>query len=95
MNCTGLLIDNVIVPVIVFQIFNSIAELGAANLSNQFVLNWQAVTKNLGVGLLSDIFRISDFFWKLGVGLYSANYGNRWSVDTVCISYLVSVQLFI
>ena len=67
-----------IVPEIGFQIFYSVAELGAANLSE--VSNWQAVTQNLGVGLLSDIFRISDFFWKLGVGLwlsmglYSAHY---------------------
>ena len=67
LNCIGLLIDNMIVPVIVFQIFNSIAELGAANLSE--VSNWQAVTQNLGVRLLSDIFGISDFFWKLGAGI--------------------------
>ena len=33
------------------------------------VSNWQAVTQNLGEGLLSDIFRISDFFWKLGGGI--------------------------
>ena len=32
--CIALLIDKMIVPVTVFQIFNSIAELGAANLSN-------------------------------------------------------------
>ena len=63
----GLLIDNMIVPVTVFQIFNSIAELGAANLIE--VSSWQAVTQNLGVGLLSDICRISDFFWKLGGGI--------------------------
>ena len=44
-------VDNMIV----FQVFNSIAELGFAKLL-------QAVTQNLGVGLLSDIFRISDFF---------------------------------
>ena len=46
-----------IVPVIVFQIFNAIAELGTANLSNLMtylteVSNWQAVTQNLGVELL-------------------------------------------
>ena len=65
----GLLIDNMIVPVTVnkFQIFNPIAELGSANLIE--VSNWQAVTQNLGVGLLSDICRISDFFWKLGGGI--------------------------
>ena len=33
------------------------------------VSNWQAVTQNLGVGLLSDIFRFSDFLWKLGGGI--------------------------
>ena len=55
-----------IVLVVVFQILNSIAELGAANLSE--VANWQAVTQNLGVGLLPHIFRISDF-WKLGGGI--------------------------
>ena len=64
LNCIGLLIDNMIVPVTVFQIFNSVAKLGTANLIE--VWNWQAVTQNLGVGLLSDIFRIFDFFWKLG-----------------------------
>ena len=32
LNCIWLLIDNIIVPVIVFLIFKSIAELGAANL---------------------------------------------------------------
>ena len=42
---------------------------------------WQAVTWDFGVRLSWDIFRISDFFWKLGggikisVGLYSAHYG--------------------
>ena len=50
-----------IVPVTVFQICNSIA----VNLEVQIYLtevsNWQAVTQNLGVGLLSDILRISDF----------------------------------
>ena len=34
LNCIGMLIDNMIGPVIVFQIFNSIGELDAANLSN-------------------------------------------------------------
>ena len=62
-----LLIDHMIVPVIVFQIFNLIAEIGAANLTE--VSNLQAVTQNLGVGLLSDIFRISDFFWNLRGGI--------------------------
>ena len=33
------------------------------------VSKWQAVTQNLGVGLSSDIFSISDFFWKLGGGI--------------------------
>ena len=33
------------------------------------VSNWQAVTQNSGVGFLSDISRISDFFWKLGGGI--------------------------
>ena len=33
-----------IVPVIAFQIFNSIAELGTANLTE--VSNWQAVIQN-------------------------------------------------
>ena len=51
LNCIGLLIANMIVPVIVLQIFNSIAELGTANLIG--VSNWQAVTQNLEVGLLS------------------------------------------
>ena len=47
------------------------------------VSNWQAVTQNLRMGLLSDIFRISDFFWKLEGGIMieqeticSAQYSN-------------------
>ena len=44
-----LLIDNIIVPVTAFLIFNSIAELGAAKNTLQIYLtevsNWQAVTK--------------------------------------------------
>ena len=68
LNCIGLLLDNMIVLVIVsifsIQLLNL---LGAANLTE--VSNWQAVTQNLRVGLLLDIFRISDFFWKLGGGI--------------------------
>ena len=62
-------VDNMIVPVIVFHVFNSVAELGFANLSSWSLKLLQAVTQNLGVGLLSDIFRISNFFWKLGGGI--------------------------
>ena len=64
-----------------FLIFNSIAELGSANVSE--VSNWQAVTHNLGVWLLSDIFRISDFFWKLRGGIiieYGTILGSLWYV---------------
>ena len=57
------------IPVTVIQIFDSIAELGAANLSYWSLKLTRAVTQKLGVGLLSDIFRISDFFWKLGGGI--------------------------
>ena len=71
LKCIGLLKDNMIVLVTVFQIFNSI-KLGAANLTE--VWNWQAVTHNLGLGLLLDIFRIFDFFWKLG----RWNYNRAW-----------------
>ena len=68
LKCIGLLIDNTIVPVIVFQIFNLIAQLGAANLTKISQID-KLFFQNLRVGLLSDIFRISDFFWELGVGL--------------------------
>ena len=60
-------IDNMIVPVTGFQI--NLLNLALQIYLRAEISNWQAVTQNLGVGLLSDIFRISDFFWKLGGGI--------------------------
>ena len=56
-----------IVPVIVFQLSIQLLNL-ALQIYLTEVSNLQTVTQNLGVGLLGDIFRISDFFWKLGGG---------------------------
>ena len=59
--------------VIVFQIFNSIAELGTANPSN-----WSQKLTSLGVGLLLDIFRISDFFLKITGWDYNQAWDYTW-----------------
>ena len=68
LNCIGLLIDNIVVPVIVFKIFNSIADLGAANLSN-WSLKLTSGHSKFRSGIIIGYFRISDFFWKLGSGI--------------------------